>query len=67
MSTKSSAISELTLPALDSGISTMRLEELIWHRAVVPEQVDVQVNYTWQTECGLKMRPKYMQAVFLTT
>ena len=34
---RSSAISELVLPALRSeGISTMRLEELVWHRAMIP-------------------------------
>ena len=34
---RSSAISELVLPALrEDRISTMRLEELIWHRAMVP-------------------------------
>ena len=34
---RSSAISELVLPALrEDGISTMRLEELIWHRAMIP-------------------------------
>lgn len=40
---RSSAISELVLPALRvGGISTMRLEELIWHRAVVPgSEVDI--------------------------
>ena len=33
---RSSAISELVLPSLRSdGISTMRIEELIWHRAIV--------------------------------
>ncbi len=40
---RSSAISELVLPALRvEGISTMRLEELVWHRAVVPgSDVDI--------------------------
>ena len=34
---RSSAISELVLPALRmKGISTMRLEELIWHRIMIP-------------------------------
>ncbi len=34
---RSSAISELVLPALrEEGISTMRLEELIWHRIMIP-------------------------------
>jgi hypothetical protein len=34
---RSSAISELVLPALrEDGISTMRIEELIWHRAMIP-------------------------------
>ena len=34
---RSSAISELVLPALrQDGISTMRLEELIWHRVMIP-------------------------------
>ena len=34
---RSSAISELVLPALRmEGISTMRLEELIWHRIMIP-------------------------------
>ena len=36
---RSSAISELVLPALRmDGISTMRLEELIWHRIMIPGQ-----------------------------
>ena len=40
---RSSAISELVLPALRiDGISTMRLEELIWHRAIVSgSEVDI--------------------------
>jgi len=34
---RSAAISELILPALrEDGMSTMRLEELVWHRAVIP-------------------------------
>ena len=34
---RSSAISELVLPAMrEDGLSTMRLEELIWHRAMIP-------------------------------
>ena len=34
---RSAAISELILPALRlDGISTMRLEELVWHRAMIP-------------------------------
>jgi len=34
---RSAAISELVLPALrEDGISTMRIEELIWHRAMIP-------------------------------
>ena len=34
---RSSAISELVLPSLRvEGISTMRLEELVWHRAMIP-------------------------------
>jgi len=34
---RSAAISELVLPTLRlDGISTMRLEELIWHRAMIP-------------------------------
>ena len=34
---RSSAISELVLPSLRlGGISTMRLEELVWHRAMIP-------------------------------
>ena len=34
---RSSAISELVLPTLrEEGISTMRLEELIWHRIMIP-------------------------------
>ena len=34
---RSAAISELVLPALrEDSMSTMRLEELIWHRAVIP-------------------------------
>jgi len=34
---RSSAISELVLPALRmEGISTMRLEELVWHRIMIP-------------------------------
>ncbi len=34
---RSSAISELVLPALrETGMSTMRLEELIWHRILIP-------------------------------
>ena len=40
---RSSAISELVLPTLRSeGISTMRLEELIWHRCMIPG-VDVDI------------------------
>ena len=40
---RSSAISELVLPVLrNSGISTMRLEELIWHRLMIPgEGMDI--------------------------
>ena len=40
---RSSAISELVLPSLRlGGISTMRLEELIWHRAMIPgNDVDI--------------------------
>ena len=34
---RSSAISELVFPAMrEDGLSTMRLEELIWHRAMIP-------------------------------
>ena len=34
---RSSAISELALPAMrEDGLSTMRLEELMWHRAMIP-------------------------------
>tara|TARA_B110001452_G_scaffold255252_1_gene247511 strand:+ start:33 stop:947 length:915 start_codon:yes stop_codon:yes gene_type:complete len=34
---RSAAISELILPALrEDGMSTMRIEELVWHRAVIP-------------------------------
>ena len=40
---RSSAISELVLPTLRiEGISTMRLEELIWHRAIV-SGIDVDI------------------------
>lgn len=40
---RSSAISELVLPTLRlDGISTMRLEELIWHRVMIPgNEVDI--------------------------
>ena len=40
---RSSAISELVLPSLRiEGISTMRLEELVWHRAMIPgNDVDI--------------------------
>ena len=40
---RSSAISELVLPALRlDGISTMRLEELVWHRIMIPgNEVDI--------------------------
>ena len=40
---RSSAISELVLPSLRlDGISTMRLEELVWHRAIIPgNDVDI--------------------------
>ena len=40
---RSSAISELVLPSLRiEGISTMRLEELIWHRAII-SGIDVDI------------------------
>jgi hypothetical protein len=40
---RSSAISELVLPALrEDGLSTGRLEELVWHRALIPgNDVDI--------------------------
>jgi len=40
---RSGAISELVLPCLkEEGLSTMRIEELIWHRAIVPgHDVDI--------------------------
>ena len=51
---RSSAISELVLPALrQDGLSTGRLEELVWHRAVIPgNDIDIasqlfNANGTW--------------------
>ena len=43
VSERASAISELVLPTLgEDGLSTMRLEELVWHRAMIPGQdVDI--------------------------
>jgi len=49
---RSSAISELVLPTLrEESLSTMRLEELIWHRALVPgHDVDIASQLHTQTE-----------------
>lgn len=63
VSQRSSAISELVLPSLRlDGVSTMRLEELVWHRAMIPgNDVDIasqlhQVQGKWpgdETEAKL--------------
>ena len=49
---RSSAISELVLPSLRiEGLSTMRLEELIWHRALVPgHDIDIASQLHLQSE-----------------
>ena len=49
---RSSAISELVLPSLRiEGLSTMRLEELIWHRALVPgHDIDIASQLYLQNE-----------------
>ena len=50
---RSSAISELVLPSLRlDGISTMRLEELVWHRAIIPGN-DVDIASQLHTAQGL--------------
>lgn len=54
---RSSAISELVLPTLrKDGMSTMRLEELIWHRALIPVlKPTLRANSIWQPRIGQKI------------